>query len=84
MSATVPAHRVEATVEPGGTLTLARLPFAAGEAVEVIVLPRRNTVAESSEQATQNAPAHYPLRGSTVFNQDPFSSVAEADWNAAA
>ncbi len=32
------AHRVEATIEQDGTLTLENLPFHAGEVVEVIVL----------------------------------------------
>ena len=34
------AHREEATITADGTLILTKLPFVAGDAVEVIILPR--------------------------------------------
>lgn len=40
MTTTPQAHRIETTVTQDGTLTLDHLPFPAGAAVEVIVLPR--------------------------------------------
>jgi len=33
-------HRVETTLAKDGTLTLTNLPFRAGDAVEVLILPR--------------------------------------------
>ena len=39
MTATLQAHRVETTLTQDGTLTLDHLPFQAGEAVEIIILP---------------------------------------------
>jgi len=64
------AHRVDATLSPEGTLVLTNLPFHAGEAVEVIVLPRTNTTKS------------YPLRGKPLVYSDPFEPVAGGDWDA--
>lgn len=64
------AHRVDTTLNQEGTLVLTNLPFHAGEAVEVIVLPRINAVKS------------YPLRGKPVAYDDPFEPVAQDDWGA--
>lgn len=64
------AHHVNATLNQEGILVLTNLPFHAGDAVEVIVLPRINTVKS------------YPLRGKPVVYVDPFEPVAQNDWDA--
>jgi hypothetical protein len=68
------AYKTEATVEEDGSLTLRSLPFGAGERVEIIVL---------SQSPSKNASNAYPLRGTAYRYDDPFESVAEADWEAA-
>lgn len=65
------AHRVKATVDQDGTLTLRDLPFHAGETVEVIIL------AQPSPPARR-----YPLRGTPVRYDRPTEPVAEEDWEA--
>lgn len=64
------AHRVDATLNQEGSLVLTNLPFHAGETVEVIVLPRTNTVKS------------YTLRGKPVVYTDPLEPVAQNDWDA--
>ena len=49
------------------------LPFQAGDQVEVIVRKLPST----HSQATKS---RYPLRGKVVRYDDPFSPVAESDW----
>jgi len=66
-------HRVAATIEHDGTLTLNDLPFQAGDEVEVIILPRRTHA---------NGSARYPLRGQSIQYDEPFAPVAEEDWGA--
>ena len=66
-----PAHRIEVVLSEDGKLSLDQLPFRAGQAVEVIVLP-----------APGPAPSGYPLRGSVLRYDDPTAPVAEADWDA--
>jgi hypothetical protein len=73
MDLTLPAHRVETTLQQDGTLTLEHLPFRAGQAVEVIVLPQ----ALGSLSGNQ-----YPLRGKVVRYDQPTDPVAEGDWEA--
>lgn len=70
MSGTLQAHRVETTLTVNGTLTLEHLPFQAGEAVEVIVLPN----------VLPSSPRRYPLRGTPLQYQEPAEPVAEQDW----
>ncbi len=67
-----PAHRTEAVLSEDGKLTLGNLPFRAGQAVEVIVLP-------ASRPAD---PAAHPLRGMVVRYDQPTDPVAETDWDA--
>lgn len=66
-----PAHRIEAVLAEDGKLSLDQLPFRAGQAVEVIVLP-----------VAQPAPTGHPLRGAILRYDRPTEPVAEADWDA--
>jgi hypothetical protein len=66
-----PAHRIEVILAEDGKLSLDKLPFRAGQAVEVIVLPA------SSPTPT---PTAHPLRGSVVRYDRPTEPVAEGDW----
>ncbi len=65
-------YRVETTVPSDGNLTIAALPFQAGEKVEVIV--RRREQNKHRE--------HYSLRGKPIRYIAPFESVAQNDWEA--
>jgi hypothetical protein len=66
------ALRVETIVQPDGTLKLDGLPFAAGQAVEVIVLAR--------DSARPEEP--YPLRGTPVTYTAPTEPLNPEDWEA--
>jgi hypothetical protein len=72
-SAVPQVFRAETIVSSDGTLTIAGLPFHAGDRVEVIVRDRLR------EQASGQ---RYPLRGKPIRYADPFESVAEEDWEA--
>jgi hypothetical protein len=67
-----PAHRIEAVLSEDGKLSLDNLPFRAGQAVKVIVLPA----------AGPPAPAGQSLRGMVLRYDRPTDPVAEADWDA--
>ena len=67
----IPAHRFQAVLSEDGKLLLDKLPFRAGQAVEVIVLP-----------AARTTPSDHPLKGSVLRYDDPTAPVAEADWGA--
>lgn len=73
MNVSLQVHRVETTLTQNGTLTLDHLPFQAGEAVEVIVMPNK-LVPLSTDL--------YPLRGTPLQYDEPMGSVAEEDWEA--
>jgi len=64
-------YRVKTTIAKDGMLAIKDLPFAAGDAVEVIV---------RSEKRGQKPGKRYPLRGKPVRYLEPFQSVAEEDW----
>ena len=66
-------HRIETTLRQDGTLTLTELPFHAGDAVEVIILPRSQK-AESGKD--------YPLHGTAIKYTNPTDPVAEDEWAA--
>jgi hypothetical protein len=66
-------HRIETKVGPDRIIVLDNLPFQEGEMVEVIVIPH-----QGSEQGRRE----YPLRGKPILYDNPFSTVAEDDWNA--
>ena len=64
-------HRVEATLNEDGVLTLNDLPFHAGDEVEVVIVAR---------QSKSNGQKQYPLRGQVVRYDDPAAPVAQEDW----
>lgn len=66
-------HRVEATLNEDGILTLNDLPFHAGDEVEVLIVAR---------QSKSNGQKQYPLRGQAVRYDDPTTPVAQEDWDA--
>jgi hypothetical protein len=65
-----PAHRIEAVLAEDGKLLLDHLPFQAGQAVEVIVLP-----------ASGPTPPSHALRGTVLRYDQPTAPVADADWD---
>ena len=67
------AYRVRSHVTEDGSLTVANVPFAAGQEVEVIVL------AEARKKREQR---RYPLHGTAIQYIDPTSPVAVDDWDA--
>ena len=66
-----PAHRIEAVLSEDGKLLLDHLPFQAGQAVEVIVLPVNRTPS-----------AGHALKGTVLRYDRPTAPVAETDWDA--
>ncbi len=73
MDALVQAHRIETTLTENGTLTLDQLPFQAGEAVEVLIVPHSPALHGADP---------YPLRGFPIRYERPLEPVAEEDWDA--
>lgn len=69
----MPDYRVETKVSSDRSLTIKGLPFEAGDDVEVIV---------RSHKCPGGNGSRYPLRGKPIRYVDPFSSVAEEDWEA--
>jgi hypothetical protein len=65
------AHRTEVVLSEDGKLSLERLPFRAGQAVEVIVLPVLGPTS-----------AAVSLRGAVLRYDRPTEPVAETDWDA--
>jgi len=70
MNMTLPAHRIETTLQEGGRLVVESLPFPAGQAVEVIILSRSGGPGTSDRE---------PLRGAPVRYDRPFDPVADDD-----
>jgi hypothetical protein len=66
-----PAHRIETILSEDGKLLLDHLPFRAGQAVEVIVLP-----------VTRPMPPGHALQGTVLRYDRPTAPVAETDWDA--
>jgi hypothetical protein len=66
-------HRLETTVTTDGILTLTDLPFHAGDAVEVLILPRAQKLSGQER---------YPLHGKPIQYVNPTDPVAEEDWAA--
>jgi hypothetical protein len=73
MSAKLPTHHVEAVVQQEGALTLEHLPFQAGQAVEVIIVPH----ADGPDSVNP-----CPLRGTPVRYDRPFEPAADSEWDA--
>jgi len=67
------AVRIETTIGENGEVRLTKLPFKAGEQVEVIVLPRGMRPATADR---------FPLRGVAIDYERPTNPVAEEDWGA--
>jgi hypothetical protein len=65
------AHRIEMIVEAGGKLSLDELPFPAGQAVEVIVMP---TFDVDSSLPT--------LKGMVLRYDHPTEPVDDDEWDA--
>jgi hypothetical protein len=65
------AHHVKAVLSEDGKLSLEHLPFRAGQAVQVIVLP-----------AAQPGSSPEALRGTVLRYERPTEPVAEGDWDA--
>jgi len=65
------AHRIVAVLSEDGKLLLDQLPFRAGQAVEVIILP-----------AIRPTPFGQALKGMVLHYDRPTDPVAEADWGA--
>ena len=66
------AVRIETTVDDRGEVHLTKLPFPAGEPVEVIVV--RKPVRQQGNG--------FPLRGVPIEYDRPTDPVAEEDWDA--
>lgn len=67
------AHRIETTIQPGGTLAVQGLPVPDGAHVEVIVLVK--------DEPARKA---YPLRGTPYRFDEPLEpAVPESEWEAA-
>ena len=64
-----PAHRIELVLTEDGKLSLDRLPFRAGQAVEVIVLP-----------APSVQPPPPSIQGAVIRYDRPTDPIAEGDW----
>ena len=65
-----PAHHTKTVLSEDGKLLLDDLPFSAGQAVEVIVLPVAQPVA-----------GDHPLKGTVVRYDRPFEPVAAEVWS---
>jgi hypothetical protein len=66
-------YRIEAVLTEDRTLIIKDLPFQAGDAVEVIVLPRPRA---------PKGHHRYPLHGTPIQYEYPTEPVAEEDWEA--
>ena len=67
------AHKAETTVGKDHTVTVKGLPFEAGQAVEVIVIPKALPITISDWRS---------LRGSVIRYENPTEPVSEDDWDA--
>lgn len=65
------AHRAEVVLLENGKLSLERLPFLAGQAVEVIVLPIVGPAPSAPSPS---------LQGSVIQYDRPTEPVVETDW----
>lgn len=71
------AYRVRSRIPDDGTLVLKDLPFRAGEEVEIIVLSGAGEEGEGRAEGER-----YPLHGTPLRFEDPFSPLPESDWQA--
>lgn len=68
------AHKVEATVDQNGSVTITNLPFASGEAIEVILIRKQPLHRRTTKRKL--------LKGTLLKYLDPFAPVALEDWDA--
>jgi hypothetical protein len=67
------AHRIDTTIQPGGTLTVQGLPVPDGARVEVIVLVK-----------SEPARSAHPLRGTPYRFDEPLEPAVPVDeWESA-
>lgn len=64
-------YSYELTVEEQGTVKLDNLPFAEGAKIDVIIIPRTNSIENDNP---------YPLKGLPITYIDPTEPVALEDW----
>ena len=64
--------RIETTVAEGGEVHLTKLPFSAGEPVEITVV----------RKPVRHQDNGFPLRGVSVEYDRPTDPVADEDWDA--
>lgn len=64
--------RIEAKVDEHGEVHLTKLPFRAGELVEVIIVPK----------PPRQPGCQFPLRGIPITYDRPIDPVAEDEWDA--
>lgn len=67
-----PTHHADVTVSENGTIVIENTPFQEGEKVEVTI----------SHPAASEREDYYPLKGTVLKYEDPFSSAAGDDWEA--
>lgn len=65
------AIRIETTVDEHGELHLTKLPFSAGESVEITVVSQR----------TDPRTNKFPLRGMPIIYEGPTDPIAGEDWD---
>ncbi|MBW4696165.1 MAG: hypothetical protein KME27_30995 [Lyngbya sp. HA4199-MV5] len=77
------AYKAEAVLNQDGTLTITNLPFAAGTAVEVIVLERSKD-SDRADVKASNGNNLYALQRLRPYQyDDPFEpATASTDWEA--
>ena len=63
---------IEKVIAQDGQIQLDELPFLAGETVQVIILPSRRSEMENG---------HHVLKDSVIDYIDPFTPVAQDDWD---
>jgi hypothetical protein len=66
------AIRIETTVDKRGEVHVTKLPFPAGESVEVIIVPK----------PVRQQNGGFPLRGVPIVYDRPTEPVVEKDWDA--
>ena len=64
--------RIETIVDERGEVHLTKLPFPAGESVEVIIVPK----------PARQQDGGFPLRGVPIAYDRPTDPVSEEDWDA--
>ena len=64
-------YRVDTTLTEDGKITLDDLPFQAGDAVEIIIVPRSSQPTEKELQ---------PLQRKVSYYDKPIDPVAHEDW----